>query len=99
MEVNIELHKGIKVLAAFSIIIIALHMLNGCSSKDSAHDYTPLDYTVVEEEDIPSEIKTVIESHKRNAMKLTYSVGEYTYIIAGYGSRTTSGYSISVNEV
>jgi len=32
-------------------------------------------------------------------MRLTYTTKDYTYVVAGYGTRETSGYSIKVNDV
>ena len=36
---------------------------------------------------------------KDKVMRLTYTTKDYTYVVAGYGTRETSGYSIKVNNV
>ena len=73
--------------------------MTGCSgSKEPAHK-TSVDYTVVENADLPDELKKLIESKKDKVMRLTYTTKDYTYVVAGYGTRETSGYSIKVNNV
>ena len=49
--------------------------------------------------DLPDELKKLIESKKDKVMRLTYTTKDYTYVVAGYGTRETSGYSIKVNNV
>lgn len=58
-----------------------------------------LDFTVLSDEKIPEELKTIIEEKKAQPFKLTYSDNEYLYICIGYGEQTTGGYSIAVNEL
>lgn len=58
-----------------------------------------LDFTVLSEEKIPDELKTIVEERKAENFKLTYSDKQYLYICIGYGEQETGGYSIAVNEL
>ena len=58
-----------------------------------------LEYTVVKEEEIPVELKKLIEAKKANTLRMTYATKDATYIVAGYGTQPTSGYSIRVNDL
>jgi len=69
----------------------------GCGATEAS--VTTLDYTVVEDKDIPQELKNIIDEKKENTIRLTYNTDEYTYAVAGYGTMETSGYSICVNSV
>ncbi len=57
-----------------------------------------MDYTVMKQEEIPEEVIQLIEEHKMNHMKLSFSDKGYTYVIVGYGEQATSGYSVAVEE-
>lgn len=69
--------------------------ITGCSSQ-SDDNRVDLDYTVVEDEDLPQELKKIIDQKKENTLRLTYTTKDYTYIVAGFGTKETSGYSIQV---
>lgn len=58
-----------------------------------------LDYTVVEDEDVPKELLEMINAKKENRLKLTYATNEYLYIVTGYGTQETSGYSIRLDNL
>lgn len=59
----------------------------------------PVEFTVVELEDIPEELLEVINENKQGEIKMTFEDGGYTYIVRGYGQQKTGGYSIAVNMV
>lgn len=74
--------------------------LCGCGIiKKDSDKVSGLDYTVVEDQDLPVELKKLIDSKKENTIRLTYATKDYTYIVAGYGTQPTSGYSIRVNDI
>lgn len=82
-----------------SLLVFVL-VLCGCSMSSSERiKLRDLDFTVLSEEMIPQELKTVIEERKAEAFKLTYSDKENMYIVIGYGQQQTGGYSIAVNEL
>lgn len=85
---------------SFALLLIGLLIagIAGCGAKESGSKEN-IDYTVVENEDLPSELKKLIEDKKDNTLRMTYTTKDYTYVVAGYGSKDTSGYSIRVNDV
>ncbi len=58
-----------------------------------------LDFTVLSEEKIPEELKTIIEEKKKEPFQITYTDKEFLYICTGYGEQAAGGYSIAVNEL
>lgn len=75
-------------------------MLCGCSISDSSKEkVADIDFTVVDEENLPQEIKEVIEEKKKEEFRVIFSAEENMYIAVGYGEHATSGYSIAVKEL
>lgn len=90
--------------AIWALVFMFLLMLpctmTGCRITDTDSDkVSDLDFTVVEDEDLPVELKKLIDEKKANTLRLTYTTKDYTYMVAGYGTQQTSGYSIRVNDV
>lgn len=80
--------------------IILLLGLVGCGVEDTDPEkLKDLEFTVVEDSDVPEELLNIIEEKKVNEFKLTYEDTGYLYIIVGYGEQVTGGYSIAVNEL
>lgn len=91
---NFKWIPSIVMLLLFSII------LSSCNfSKDDMEGKKPVEFTVVEEEDLPQELLAIITDKKETGFKLTYSCNGYLYIVQGYGMQNTGGYSISVDSV
>lgn len=82
-----------------AVLMITGAGLSGCGKKDEPKNKTSVDYTVVEDGDLPQELKKIIDNKKDKAIRLTYTTKDYTYVVAGYGTRDSSGYSIKVNDV
>ena len=81
-------------------LLTVLLILNGCSvEKTEQKKIRDLDFTLVEDSQIPENLRTLIEEKKAAEMKITMDDGEAKYIVAGYGSQKTGGYSISVDEL
>ncbi len=83
------------------VCVIAMPVfLTGCGffSKDDKK-VSEMDYTVVEDADLPVELKKLIDEKKESTLRLTYTTKDYTYVVAGYGKQPSSGYSIKVNDV
>ena len=86
---------GLGVLGA-----VALLLLSGCAKeKDPLQKIKDLEFTVLAEDNIPEELKTVIEEKKDNAFKVTYQDNGFLYICIGYGEQVSGGYSITVNDL
>ncbi|MDE7061635.1 MAG: protease complex subunit PrcB family protein [Lachnospiraceae bacterium] len=75
-------------------------LISGCSVEQTdGNKLEDLAFTIVEEEAIPDELKTQIESRKEMDFKLAYENGDKLYIVRGYGEKETGGYSIAVTDV
>lgn len=86
---------GFCVLGAATLLLIA-----GCAKeKDPLEKIKDLEFTVLAEDNIPEELKTVIEEKKANAFKVTYQDNGFLYICMGYGEQVSGGYSITVNAL
>lgn len=80
--------------------ILILGMLTGCSSKkEDTNKVRDLDFTVVGEKEIPDELRQMIEEKKAAPFKMTYSNEQGLYIVVGFGSQNTGGYSIAVKDL
>lgn len=77
-----------------------LVFLSGCSvEKTKPRNRTDLNFTLVEDSQIPEELRAIIEEKKTGEFKMTFDTGEFRYIVVGYGTQPTGGYSISVEEL
>ncbi len=89
--------KGIRVMAA---VIMGLMFLVGCKAeKLETSKIRDIEFTVLAEEEIPTDFLEIIEEKKEAPLKLTFSDGEFLYIAVGYGMQLTGGYSIPVNAL
>lgn len=71
----------------------------GCApSREEDKKVKDLAFEIVGEEDIPQQLKTIIEDKKPDMFKCTYEDQEQLYIAVGYGQKPTGGYSIQVKE-
>lgn len=88
-----------KMMVILTFLITTL--LCACSNKDDQNvkKIKDLEYTVVEDADVPEELMSIINEKKEKPFKLTFSNTEYLYIVVGYGAKNTGGYSISVDEL
>lgn len=89
-----------KKCAGLLAVLAMVGLLTGCSllSNESVK-LKDLEFTVLSEEKLPEELKTVVEERKAEPFQLTYSDKEYLYICIGYGEQPTGGYSIAVDEL
>ncbi len=85
-----------KACALFALVLT----LSGCSmSSLDTTKLRDLEFTVISEERLPAELKTLIDERKTETFKLTYNDKEFLYICIGYGEQATGGYSIAVNDL
>jgi len=92
--------KRLFLLTVMSVMAAVLFGLTGCTMlSEEQVKLQDLGFTVVSEEKLPQELKSVIDEKKQNAFQFTYSDEEFLYIVIGYGQQPQGGYSIAVNEL
>lgn len=97
MEVRM---KRVNITVLLLTLIISAIGLTGCKSEDTdIKKIKDLDFTVVEDADLPGELKEIIEEKKELPFKITYMNKDSLYIAVGYGKQNTGGYSIAVNDL
>ena len=90
--------KRWKNVAAAMLLLCVV--LTGCGMSGERNiKLRDLDFTVLSEEKIPEELKTVIAEKGSEPFRLTYSGNQNLYISIGYGEQKTGGYSIAVDEL
>lgn len=92
--------KRILHLLALSFCVAQLLSAAGCSAKTlSMEKLRDMDFTVVDEDDIPEELEAMIDEREDKPFKLTFADNGELYIAVGYGVQPTTGYSIQVKEL
>ena len=82
------------------LLVAASVLLSGCTYlSDEKIKLRDLDFTVLSEEKIPEELKSIIEERKDAPFQITYTDNVNLYICIGYGEQKTGGYSIAVEEL
>jgi len=85
-----------KVLLVGSILIF----LSGCTLQANEQEkQANLEYTIVEEKEIPEKLAEILEEKKKEEFKLTFEEEGTLYLCIGYGEQRTGGYSIAVQDV
>ncbi|MCI8992875.1 MAG: protease complex subunit PrcB family protein [Eubacterium sp.] len=74
-------------------------LLTGCRQQSMEEAGKPLEYTVVEPDEVPAELQAKMEESKEAGFKLTYRTQESLYIAEGYGKQPTGGYSVAVRKL
>ncbi len=92
--------KRQKTIITLLLIIVTIFGLSGCKKDESEiKKLKDLEFTVVEDADLPGELKEIIDEKKENPFRMHYSNKESLYIVVGYGKQNSGGYSISVEEL
>ena len=83
------------------VLLTAILLLqSGCTFlSEEKLKLRDLEFTVLGEEKIPAELKTISEEKKATPFQITYTDNENLYICIGYGQQETGGYSIAVEEL
>lgn len=82
------------------LIWMAILLLAGCGMETQDEEkLQDLEFTVLAPENIPEELRTVLEEKKQTPFKVTYEDEGYLYICVGYGEQESSGYSIAVEDL
>lgn len=95
MKLNKKVLLAVVFLAAFVV-----SFLTGCGQKtEEPEKIRDLEFTVVQERELPEQLKLLIGEKKSNPFKLTYTGSDALYIVQGYGTQPTGGYSVTVKEL
>lgn len=87
-------------LRACGIFAACALLFSGCTLlSEEKIKLRDLEFTVISEEKIPEQLKTIIEEKKAQPFQITYTDNKNLYICIGYGEQETGGYSIAVNEL
>lgn len=88
-----------KKIVSIILLLVLPALLCACSiEKTSTTKIRDIEFTVVEEKNIPEELWGKMKEKDGNPFKLTYADQGALYIAEGYGEQPTSGYSIEVKE-
>lgn len=88
--------KAVCLLAA----LVLAAVLSGCGLiRIEEEERKPVDYTVVERQDIPAALDEIMNEKKEKEFQLSYQTGEALYLAKGYGRQMSGGYSIQVEEL
>lgn len=91
------MRKKIYILA---VVLLGIFLAGGCSvRKAGAEKIRDLEYTVLEETEIPETLRNEIEQRKAEDFKMSYCEGDGLYIVRGFGMQETGGYSIQMQEL
>lgn len=83
-----------------TFLLVFCFALSACRKTDGEiKKLKDLEFTVVEDADLPEKLMNKVEQKKANPFKFTYSNEDYLYIVQGYGGQKSGGFSISVNEL
>ena len=79
--------------------VFLLLCMAGCALQTKEKKLRDVEYTVVGAGDVPQELQEEINKIKDEEFQLTYDDEAYLYMAKGYGTRESSGYNISVQQV
>ncbi len=92
--------KCVRILLGMMLLLGAGGLLSGCRiEKSNQTKVRDLEYAILAEEDLPTELKEDIEGRKAGDFKMTYETDDALYIVRGYGEQETGGYSICLREL
>ncbi len=94
---RVERHSSYQViLMSISFVLI----LSGCISKiQDEGKKQNLEFTVINKEKVPEELKEVISENKDSPFHITYTDRGKTYIAEGYGKKSKTGYSVEIKKL
>lgn len=92
--------KRLKTIIMLLLTIVTVLGLIGCKKDESEiKKIRDLEFTVVEDADLPGELKEIIDEKKEKPFRVHYTNKDNLYIVVGYGKQSSGGYSIAVEEL
>jgi len=96
---EVKMRRLRMILLLFGVMGSSL-LFTGCKSENTdIKKIKDLEFTVVEDADVPEQLMQIINEKKKEPFKMSYSNADNLYIVVGYGEQPTGGYSISVDEL
>lgn len=87
--------KGVLRVCLMSVFLLLI--LTGCVSRpQKTEKLRDLEFTVLNKEDVPEELKEQILQNQDMPFRLTYTDQGKLYIAEGYGAQLKTGYSVEV---
>lgn len=90
-----------KIFCTMSFLSVMLFtvLLTGCGlGEEAIVKIRDLEFTVMEEDQVPKALQEVIDENLATEMKLSYQNEGELYIARGFGEQKTGGYSIAVEQ-
>lgn len=82
------------------LLMLIIWILTGCGVRTQDPErLKDVEFTVLDLEKVPEELRNVLEEKKVSPFKVTYEDEGYLYICIGYGEQKSSGYSIIVEDL
>lgn len=97
-----HMHRQSVLYSLVTIIFFALLLafFAGCApDKKAPQKLKDVDYTIMEERDIPEKLAESIAQKKEAEFKLSFETESDLYLVHGYGEQETGGYSIVVRDL
>lgn len=92
--------KRLKIVITLLLLISIFFGLTGCKKDETEiKKIKDLEFTVVEDTDLPGELKEIIDEKKDKPFRLHYSNNDFLFIVVGYGKQNSGGYSIAVEKL
>ncbi|BCJ92497.1 hypothetical protein acsn021_00660 [Anaerocolumna cellulosilytica] len=92
--------RKVKIWVLLFALVGSSFLLTGCKSeKTDIKKIKDLEFTVVEDADVPEQLMEIINEKKKEPFKMSYANGDSLYIVVGYGEKPTGGYSIAVDNL
>ena len=86
--------------AMLFVFVSVVFLLTGCVTKtEPGKKIRELEYTLLDEESIPKELKEKMTALKGEAYGLRFTDKGEIYVVKGYGSVPTTGYTAEVDGV
>ena len=84
----------------FLFLAALVVFLTGCGEQvEKPEKIKDLEYTVVEEGLVPEELLHKMKEKQKEPFRMTYETEGYLYIAEGFGTQSTSGYSVRMLEL
>lgn len=84
-------------LRVYLMAFLLLLVLTGCISRpQKTQKLRDLEFTVLNKDDVPEELKGQIAENQHIPFRLTYTDQGKLYIAEGYGAQLKTGYSVEV---